>query len=210
MQEEDSSEFIRLFPEAEIPRIMQLIARACRSLVKKHETEREDDLSDRVFGVLRRMKEIRSAPFVPIREFEVFGDSNTVIGRIDINFVYPGGDTTYFAIEAKRLHVSFPSGWQSLVGEYVTGDQGMMCFVKRKYSKGQKSGAMLGYVFDRNTNKACKLIEAAITNAANQLNLDRHTGFKTNAEIKTEPVTHETCHVLEGMAFTLQHLIVPV
>src|ERR1035441_7926256 len=34
----------------------------------------------------------------------------------------------YFGIESKRLHVSFPSGWQSLISEYVTGHQGMMCF----------------------------------------------------------------------------------
>jgi hypothetical protein len=44
----------------------------------------------------------------------------------------------YFAVEAKRLHVSLPSGWQSLVAEYVGGNQGMMCFITGRYRNTQR------------------------------------------------------------------------
>ena len=49
----------------------------------------------------------------------------------------------YFVIESKRLHVSFASGWQSLVPEYVAGNQGMMCFINERYARDLESGGML-------------------------------------------------------------------
>ncbi len=163
-----------LFPADEIPLILDTVLRYAGMLRKEHETEREDVLSDRLFQLLRRDKTFRAAPFVPVREHQIFDDSikEGHSGRIDINFICLPGDKTYFAIEAKRLHVTFPSGWQSLVSEYLIGEQGMMCFITGKYARFQHAAAMLGYVFDGKVTKARTGLAEGVRNNSGRLGDD--------------------------------------
>jgi len=164
---------IPLFPVEDIPLILDTVLRYACLLKKASETEREDTLSNHLYKMLRKDKIFRTAPFSPCREYPLFGEEakEGQSGRIDINFISLPGDETYFAIEAKRLHVTFPSGWQSLVGEYVTGRQGMMCFVTGKYAPFQQAAAMLGYVFDGQVDKARDGIAAAVRKGAGTLRL---------------------------------------
>lgn len=93
--------------------------------------------------------EFRLRPVELDRESYLFDDktaSEAATGRLDFRFSYSTGiqkPWPYFGIEAKRLHVFFPSGWDSLVPEYVTGHQGMMCFIEQRYAQGLASGGML-------------------------------------------------------------------
>lgn len=202
---------IPLFPTEEIHRILDTVLLHAGTLRKAHEMEWEDALSDRLFKLLRRDKLFRAAPFVPVREHQIFDVSNKEghSGRIDINFMYPPGDETYFAIEAKRLHVTFSSGWQSLVSEYVTGEQGMMCFITGKYSGTQQAAAMLGYVFDGDVIKAKAGIGVSIHKNAERLKLVPPLQLYTSSILPGRSVA-ETRHNLEARRFTIYHLLVSV
>jgi len=202
---------IPLFPADEIPRILDMVLRHADRLRKKHETEREDVISDRLFKFLRKDKMLRAAPFVPVREHQIFDNSSQGVhsGRIDINFICLPGDETYFAIEAKRLHVNFPSGPQSLVGEYVAGEQGMMCFITGQYSRFQPSAAMLGYVFDGNVKKARTGIAASVRKNAVALRLASPHQLKRSKVVHIDRVD-ETRHSFDSRQFTIYHLLVSV
>lgn len=202
---------IPLFPAEEIPRILSLVLSYAGTLRKKDETEREDTLSDRLYNLLRKDKIFRAAPFVLVREHQIFDDIGKEghSGRIDINFIYPPGYETYFAIEAKRLHVTFPSGWQSLVSEYVTGKQGMMCFVTAKYSRFQQAAAMLGYVFDGDVAKARAGVASSISKNAGRLKLAPPYRLQ-NSAVPPGKNLGKTRHYLQSREFTIYHLLVSV
>lgn len=202
---------IPLFPTEEIPLILDTVLLHAGTLRKTHETEREDALSDRLFRLLLRDKMFRSAPFIPLREYQIFSDNGKEghSGRIDINFITLPGNETYFAIEAKRLHVAFPSGWQSLINEYVAGEQGMMCFVTGKYSPFQQTAAMVGYVFDGDIAQAEAGINASVEKNAGRLELALPHRLQTSSIVPGKGVT-ETHHQLKSRQFTIYHLLVSV
>src|SRR5205085_142787 len=116
----------------------------------------------------------------------------------------------YFIIETKRLHVTFPSGWHSLVPEYVTGHQGMMCFIDQRYSRSLTTGGMLGFVFDGEIEKARDSVSASI--AANSAKLKGAEPFWLSvSEIVTgRPPISESSHTLPHGLFTIYHLFVAV
>lgn len=202
---------IPLFPTEEIPRILDTILIHAETLKKMHEMEREDSLTNRLYKLLRKDKLFRAAPYFPFREHPIFDDSNKEgqSGRIDINFICLPGDETYFAIEAKRLHVTFPSGRQSLVSEYVAGDQGMMCFITGKYSRFQQAAAMLGYVFDGNVVEAGDAIAKSVCKHAGRIKLDPPHRMQNSSILPGKNVT-ETRHHLDSRIFTIYHLLISV
>ena len=156
-------------------------------------------------------KMLRAAPFVPVREHQIFEKSTQEghSGRIDINFICLPGDESYFAIEAKRLHVDFPSGWKSLVREYVAEEQGMMCFINGKYSRFQRSAAMLGYVFDGNVNKARTGIAASVRKNVVALRLALPHQLQRSRVVPLDRVD-ETRHSFDSRQFTIYHLLISV
>ena len=175
---------VPLFPAEELPGILNLLLDHSGTLQKLTETEYEDDLSDRLAKRMRQDQRLRRSPFSLIREFRVYDeciDDAGHSGRIDICFMCVGGDQTYFAVEAKNLHITYPSGWASRVAEYVTGDQGMMCFVTSKYSAVQRAGAMLGYVFDGDTDRARAGISKAIDANRSKLKVVGKNGLKPHS-----------------------------
>jgi len=204
---------IPLFPEEEIQSLLHLVLDHAKTLEKKHDTELENHLSIRLYKRIRRDKRLRDAPFCPNHEFDVLDgeiDDPSISGRIDICFLCPGGDQTYFAIEAKRLHVTFPSGWASLVSEYVDGDQGMMCFVDGKYAGTQKFGAMLGFVFDGRLDLARETITERVAKYRKKLSLKPETHFERSPYSQGDYRIDQTQHQLRHRTFTITHLLVPV
>jgi hypothetical protein len=124
---------------------------------------------------LHRDPQLRDRPVEIDREAVIDDEETGAEGRLDLRFLFSTGSRKpwpYFAIEAKRLHVSFDSGWKSLVPEYVTGHQGIMCFITGRYSKGLRAGAMLGYVFDGGVEMAAKSISRALKKHRSLLKLD--------------------------------------
>jgi len=205
---------IPLFPEEEIPRVLNLVLDHAGTLQKLSEAEHEDELSDRLAKRLRIDRRIRSCPFSIHREFRVYDDVIDEAGhkgRIDICFICSGGDQTYFAIEAKRLHITNQQGkWESLISGYVTKDQGMMCFVAGKYSAAQRAGAMLGYVFDGDVDRARSGISKAVNDSRTMLKIKGSCGLMQSNVVKRRERVDETRHRFSRRSFTIYHLLVPV
>ena len=147
----------RLFPQKRIPVILRLILQVGENLRKQSETDREDWLTTRLYRQLIREPSFRDGPMQihlqpDIVNSEVDPDTHTVEGRLDLQVSCGHGAEVYFAIEAKRLRVSLPSGLFLGNREYV--EEGMMRFVTGQYAPFMQAGAMLGYVYDGKKEKA--------------------------------------------------------
>ena len=213
----DAKAWIPLFPEDEVPFILESVLRCSAILRKKHDTEREDQLSNRLRWLIRRDVVFRQSGMIVDREAPVFDDSSVSenpIGRIDFRFLSALRQTDadwHFVVEAKRLHVTFKKArWKSLVSEYTTGPQGMMCFIDRRYARELTEGAMLGYVFDGKTTKARDSVSASI--AANPVKLKCVTASRVvpSKLSLAHPDISATIHNLPHGLFTVYHLFVAV
>ncbi len=212
----EALEWVPLFPAEEIPFILATVLRCSANLRKRSTTERETKISNKLRRLLIQDMELRKHPLHLDPETYVYDDSadeENAIGRLDFRFLYSTQTRhpwPYFAIEAKRLHVAFPSGWDSCVHEYVTDHQGMMCFIEQRYAQGLASGGMLGYVFDGN-------IEKARTSVATSIEVNREK-LKTAPPFKLVPSSvlpgdsrvSETIHALAHADFVIYHLFVAV
>jgi hypothetical protein len=213
---DDAAEWIPLFPEEEIPFILAAVLRNGTRLKKSHENELENNLSDRLRDLLDRDPDLRSRPVELDREIPVY-DRRKVrqkqLGRTDFLFKYSTGARKpwpYFAIEAKRLHVTFPSGWQSLVSEYVTGRQGMMCFIEERYAMDLASGGMLGYVFDGDVEGARDSIRKSIEANREKLKCYEKLSFKPSSLLCGKPGVSESIHSFSRNVFVVYHLFLSV
>lgn len=73
--------------------------------------------------------------------------------RNDLRFFhYAITQRVFFSIEAKRLNIPYPSGFDNNADGYI--DEGMLRFVIGAYSQNLESGAMIGYVMDGNCQTA--------------------------------------------------------
>lgn len=209
MNEAAGNWVVPIFPEEEIPHILQAVMRSMEGLKKAEPHENETALTKRLRIRLRRDPQLRDRPVEIDREAVLDDDETGVEGRLDLRFLFSTGRRKpwpYFVIEAKRLHVSFDSGWKSLVSEYVTGHQGMMCFITGRYSRGLRSGAMLGYVFDGDVEKAARSISATLEKHRSLLKLDPPHRLTRSMRLGCGPAW-ETNHKLPYGRFTVFHLL---
>lgn len=212
----EALEWVPLFPAEEIPFILAAVLRCSANLRRRSTTEHETKISNRLRRLLIQDTELRQCPVHLDPEIYVYDDSaegESAIGRLDFRFLYPTYTQhpwPYFAIEAKRLHVAFPSGWDSCVHEYVTGHQGMMCFIDQRYAQGLASGGMLGYVFDGDVEKARTFVAASIE--ANRQKLKTAPPFKLvpSSVLPGDSRVSETIHALAHGDFVIYHLFVAV
>jgi hypothetical protein len=212
MNEAAGNWVVPLFPEEEIPHILEALLRSLRGFRKLDDSELETSLTKRLCAILKRDPYIRDGPVWPDREAVEDDEGTGSEGRLDLRFILLDRSSKpppYFAIEAKRLHLSFNSGWKSLVSEYVTGHQGMMCFITSRYSKGLRSGAMLGYVFDGDIDRAVKLVSMAVETNRDQLKLTGSQRLMKSKMVGCESAW-ETNHALPNGDFTVFHLLADV
>jgi len=211
-----ASAWISLLPDDDIPFILTCILRCGSVLRKKKAQEREDHLSDRLRKLVYRDEAFRNSKLRVDREIPVYDNDEegqeSPIGRIDFRFLNPHRDTEWcFTVEAKRLHVVYPKkGWKSYVSEYATGHQGMMCFITQRYSRGLYNGAMLGYVFDGEIEKARGAIKTAIEENNLQLKHKLKPGFGPSTIQYDGAVISESVHELDHGDFTIYHLFLAV
>lgn len=213
---DEATKWIPLFPTEEIPFILAAVLRCSVILRKKHATEHENKISNRLRKLLIRDIDLRKRPIELDRETLLYDDDSdeeNPIGRPDFRFRYSTGTRKpwpYFAIEAKRLHVTFSSGWKSCVSEYITGDQGMMCFVEQRYGRGLDSGGMLGYVFDGNVEAARTSVAASIEASREKLKTVRPFKLVLSSVLPGDSHVSETIHALAHGDFIIYHLFVAV
>ena len=212
----EAAQWIPLFPEEEVPFILAAVLCCGEHLRKSHATEWENSLSDRLRDKLDRDPVLRSRPIELSREIPIYDRRRArqqQLGRSDFEFKYSTGARKpwpYFAIEAKRLHVTFASGWASLVSEYVTGDQGMMCFIDGRYARGLSSGGMLGYVFDGQVGSACDSVRTSIESSQRQLRCGRMPALGPSSVLSGTSSVSESIHSLPHREFIIYHLFLPV
>lgn len=205
-----------LFPVGEVPFILAAVLRCSANLRKRNATEYETRISGRLRDLLVKDKELRNRPIHLDPEAYVYdnegGDANR-IGRLDFRFLYSTQTRhpwPYFAIEAKRLHVEFASGWKSLVSEYVTGDQGMRCFIEQRYGRGLASGGMLGYVFDGQVDRAHTAVATSIEENRTRLKALPPFKLAPSSVLPEDSRVSETTHRLAHGDFVIYHLFVAV
>ena len=212
----EASEWIPLFPAEEIPFILDAVLRCSVTLRKKHANEYENKISNRLRKLLIRDADLRQRPVELDRETPLYDDESdeeNPIGRPDFLFRYSTGARKpwpYFAIEAKRLHVTFPSGWNSCVSEYVIGDQGMMCFVEQRYGRGLDCGGMLGYVYDGDLEKARISVSALIESNRKQLKTVPPYKLMLSSVLPGDSRVSQTIHALAHGEFIIYHLFIAV
>lgn len=213
---QEAAEWVPLFPEEEVPFILAAVLRSGARLKKRHGTELENDLSDRFRSLLDRDPGLRERPVEIFREVPLYDRRNPrkkQLGRTDPMFLYSTGISKpwpYFVIETKRLHVTFPSGWQGLVSGYVTGNQGMMCFIKGRYACGLASAGMLAYVFDGEIENARASVAASIEANHRKLSCGATPRFSVSSIVAGESRISESSHALRRSVFRMYHLFVPV
>lgn len=221
------------FPKDEIPFILAAILRCMESVKKTEPSEHENSITKRLWKRLLRDPELKARPtHLDIETWELDDyNKDRKIGRLDLRFLFSTGTLKpwpCFAIEAKRLHVTFPkAGFSSLVSEYVTSrttkpvedEQGMMCFISGRYSRGLHAGGMLGYVFDGEVEAAHDAIATTIDLHRDKLRLGPGTRLSTSGIIPDESRISESIHVLsddvdlldfEREPFVVYHILVPV
>jgi len=185
-------------------------------LRKERPTELENDMSDRLRDFLDQDTEFKDRPVELFREVPLYDRKRArrkQLGCSDIMFLCSTGERKpwpYFVVESKRLHVTFSSGWRSLVSEYVVGGQGMMCFIEQRYSQGLASGGMLGYVFDGDIEKARTSVAASIEANREQLKTTPPFKLVPSSVLPGDSRVSETIHALAHGGFVIYHLFVAV
>ena len=208
--------WIPLFPAEEIPFILGAVLRCSVTLRKKNATEREIKISSRLRKFLIQDVELRKRPIHLDLETYVYDDDageENSIGQPDFRFLYSTQTRhpwPYFAIEAKRLHVTFPSGWDSCVHKYVTDCQGMMCFIEQRYGRNLTSGGMLAYVFDGDIEKARISVSASIESNRKKLKTAPPFKLVVSSVLPEDSRVSETTHTLAHGNFIIYHLFVAV
>ena len=203
--------FKALFPKRHIPTVLVSILQAGENLRKKTANDLEDWISRRLYWRLIRIYPFRDGPLDIRLQPEIVSvdfDENASAGKIDFVVSCGLGAEIYFAIEAKRLRVRSTSGKMDAGNDdYV--NNGMMRFVTGQYAPFMKTGAMLGYVYDGDTEKACSGVAGYISSKVKGLKLISPKQL-TKASIVPDKPIYETRHGLKKRPFFIYHIFLSV
>jgi hypothetical protein len=202
----------RLFPKQHIPLILLLILQVGKKIRRQTAMDREDWITTRLHRRLIREPAFRDGPLqIHLQPDIVSSDTDTEIntpeGRLDLQVSCGLGYEVYFAIEAKRLRVSLPSGFFPGGREYV--NDGMMRFVTGRYAPFMRSGAMLGYVYDGKNKTAKADIARQIEKNKKKLKLHPKKMLMPS-KISPDQSIDETHHDIDNRKFVIYHLLLSV
>ena len=202
------------FAESYVRDIIRAIALAWSRMRYPPADEIEDRITFRLAGRLQNDEDFRELPFDVVPQYWLLDLHGRRLGRLDLRFKHMQSHRDYFAFEAKRLHVAYPSGFKTEHSVYV-GDGGMMCFVTEKYSAGLPHAGMLAYVMDSDVPRAWDGISDAIENNRNALKLRKGASFIASVFdnvittiIATARVA-ETAHEFDNGPMVITHILLP-
>jgi hypothetical protein len=103
----------------------------------------------------------------------------TQLGRNDLRIYPPNhrGQTVFFVVECKRLHVTWPSGFRHLADQYV--EEGVQRFVDGQYAGNLPCGGMLGYVMDNQLDDALANVRTEIEARRAELKIETQDALQT-------------------------------
>ena len=207
----EAKSFRVLFPKRHIPIILISILQAGKTLRKKSPTEIENRLTRRLCKNLNQIQIFRDGPLSIHLQQEILSsdpDKDTPEGYIDILVSCEFGSEVYFAIETKRLRVRSTSGKMDAGNDEYVND-GMMPFVSGQYAPFMKAGAMIGYVYDRDINKARSGVAGYIKSRVKELKLTTPKELKGASILPNKPI-YETLHGLRRRSFIIYHIFLAV
>ena len=203
--------FRQLFPQRHIPVILSSILQAGVTVRKKTDSEFENRITIRICKKLVKIPVFRDGPLDIRPQTGILSsnpDEDNLDGSTDLLVSCGLGHEVYFILEAKRLRFRSPNGrWVAGNDEYV--NNGMMRFVTGQYAPFMESGAMLGYVFDGETDKAHSGIDGYIQKKAKELKL-KPPGRLLRSQILPDMPVDESHHDLRKRFFTVYHILLAV
>lgn len=185
--------------------------RAWDLMKKPFRGELEDAITFRLVGRIQNDPEFRELPYDVYAQHWLLGLEGERLGRLDIHFKHRQSRRDYFAFEAKRLHVQYPSGGRSTEYPTYVGDAGMMAFIVEQYSEHLPAGGMLGYVMDGLSDKAWSGLTARIEAKRDDLRMHKKASLIRSSLLSLRVGVHlgETEHNLKSRRFRILHLILP-
>ncbi|MFZ0450419.1 MAG: hypothetical protein WAL98_14375 [Desulfatiglandaceae bacterium] len=202
-------EFRQLFPQDHIPAVLDSLLEAGVTLRKETANDHENWISRRLYRRVIRIFPFRDGPLDIRLQPEIVAtdsDENRASGQVDFLVSCGLGAEIYFAIEAKRLRVRSTSGKMDAGNDDYVND-GMMRFVTGQYAPFMNTGAMLGYVYDGDINKARSGVASYIAREATTLSL---IGAFVRSSILSQKLIDETQHALKNRSLTIYHLFLAV
>ncbi len=203
------------FDDDYLREIVQSVVTAWRLMKTAKPKEIEDRITFRLAGRLLNDPQFANLPFDVVPQFWLLDLDGKRLGRLDLRFRHRRSQRDYFAFEAKRLHVTYPSGkFRTEYGAY-TGREGMACFIGGKYSARLPVAGMLGYVMDSDTSRAWRGVGAKIQQrrvslvVAKDSQLMASTIVDVMENAKPGTCIGETTHDLKSHSLRMFHLLLP-
>jgi hypothetical protein len=204
------------FDEDYLTEILEATACAWARMKQPSRSEIEDRITFRLAGRLANDPEFAEIPFEVTPQCWLVGLDGELLGRLDIRFKHRHSKRDYFAVEAKRLHVTYPAGKSSTEYSTYAGESGMMAFIEGQYSPALPAGGMLGYIMDGKSDEAWSGLGMHIESQRKPLKLSNNSTFTkstlSRALAKAMNGSHlgETDHDLDTHHLRLFHLLLPV
>lgn len=197
------------FPEALVPRVVDLLVGAWPELPHSDPGEHETQITRRFLPILRHHRLARRLPFSIDREVMVDDGEGAELGRVDLRFMHGFRESVYLVFECKRLNVRQADGRvRSLATPYVT--EGMMRFVTSQYAEGLPVGGMLAYVMDSDVARAVAAVEARVGQMKGGLKIHRGRDIPLEISASKNSALGETLHEVAERLLLLRHVFLPV
>ena len=204
------------FPESHIAVALEVVVAAGKYLRKKHPSEREDDVSERLLLQIKQNAQFRNAdldidPKLNVHDPQNLDSKLRGIPDLAFRLLNVPKPVPYLAIEAKRLRFIQTSGkFGTGNSEYVSGNQGMRCFTDERYAPGLDAGAMLGYVYDGKIESAKQGISKLIKKHAELLKCKKPYALVASKLPTADSGVDKTIHALDGRDFRIFHIFLAV
>jgi hypothetical protein len=204
------------FDEDYLVEILAATALAWARMKPPDPNEIEDRITERLAGRLANDPQFAELPYDIVPQYWLLGLNGERLGRLDLRFKHRNSQRDYFAFEAKRLHVKYPSGRFSTEYPTYAGANGMMAFIGGYYSKRLPVCGMLGYVMDNRPERAWTGLDTRIE--ARRIPLRLIAGSRlTRSNLSTTILSElrgiylgETQHDLGSHRLRLFHLLLPL
>ena len=195
-----------------VPDILRLTIATWESLPPIAPDEGENEITIALCRALQRSREARNLFFqIRTQQVELDPAPGEDIGRLDIvfNLLVPR-EEIYFGLEGKRLNVVKDGTRRAYASEYVRC--GMMRFVTGQYSRAVRHGGMIGYVLDRDINRAIANVEANIQSQCSALRMMPPGNLLGSKVLGPDKRARETHHRREHDTgkFCIHHLFMAV
>src|ERR1051326_2562 len=98
------------FEEDYLTEILRAVVTAWSRMNQPRRREIEDRITFRLAGRLQNDPDFRNLPYDIVPQYWLLGLDGRRLGRLDLRFKHRRSQRDYFALESKRLHVTYPGG----------------------------------------------------------------------------------------------------